>query len=67
MWKSDVSICDTWCKGFGDSWGEGQGTIAVGREDPALGRKSAGLFPLIPAWPETHWKVKMALLESEET
>ena len=66
IWKSDVSICDTWCNGFGDSWGEGQGTIAVGREDPILGRESACLFSGIPAWPGTHWKDKMALFESEE-
>ena len=26
---------------FGDSWGEGQGTIAVGGEAPAFGRESA--------------------------
>ena len=34
---------------FGNSWGEGQGTIAVGREVPALGRESERLFPEIPA------------------
>ena len=33
---------------FGDSWGEGQGTTAVGREAPALGKESAYLFPGIP-------------------
>ena len=31
MWKCDVSICGTWYNEFDDSWGEGQGTIAVGR------------------------------------
>ena len=30
---------------FGDRWGEGQGTIAIGREAPALGSKSGSLFP----------------------
>ena len=35
--------------GFGDSWGEGQGTIAVGREAPGLAKESACLFPGIPA------------------
>ena len=49
MWKNDVSICDTGCNGFGDSWGEGQGTMAVGREAQALRRESACLFPGIPA------------------
>ena len=35
---------------FGDSWVEGQGTIAVGGwEVPALGRQSTCLFPGIPA------------------
>ena len=29
---------------FGDSWGEGQGTIAVGREALALRKKSACFF-----------------------
>ena len=34
---------------FGNSLGEEQGTIAVVREVPALGRASASLFPGIPA------------------
>ena len=34
--------------GFGDSWGEGQGTIAIGKEAQSLGRKSACLVPSIP-------------------
>ena len=34
---------------FGDSWEEGQGTIAVGREAPVLEKESACLFPGIPA------------------
>ena len=33
MWKCDVAICDTGYNGLGDSWGEGQGTIAVGMEE----------------------------------
>ena len=33
MWNCDVSICDTGCTGFGDSWGEGQGIITVNREE----------------------------------
>ena len=52
---------------FGDSLGEGQATIAVGREAPALGRESACLFPPVQPLPGTNWKFKMALLESEET
>ena len=52
---------------FGNSWGEEQETIAVGREVLALGRESACLFPGIPARPGIHWKFKMALLENEET
>ena len=35
--------------GFGDILGKGQGTIAVGRETPALERESACLFSAIPA------------------
>ena len=31
--KCDVSICDNGYNGFGDSWGEGQGTFAVGMEE----------------------------------
>ena len=30
--------------GFGDSWGEGQGTIAIGKEATVLGKESACLF-----------------------
>ena len=33
MWNCDVSVCDTRYNGFGDSWGEGQGTIAVDRKE----------------------------------
>ena len=49
MWICDVSICDMGVRGFGNSWGEEQGTIAVTREAVALGRESACLFPGIPA------------------
>ena len=52
---------------FGNSWREEQGTIAVAREVPTLGKETACLFPRIPVRPGTHWKFKMALLESEET
>ena len=50
--------------GFGDSWGEGQGTIAVGRKVPVLRRGGACLYQGIPG---TCWKFTMAWLESEET
>ena len=33
MWKCEVSVCDTRHNSFEDSWGEGLGTIAVGREE----------------------------------
>ena len=42
-------------------------TIALGREASAFGRESAFLIPGIPEGPWTHWKVKTALFESEET
>ena len=48
MWKSDVSFCDTGRNGFGDSWGEGQRTIAVATEAPAFEREYACLFLGIP-------------------
>ena len=51
---------------FGSSWGEEQGTIAIAREVPGLGRESACLFAGILASPGTLWKFKMALLKSEE-
>ena len=53
--------------GFSDNWEERKVTIAGGREAPTLGRDSACFFLGIPASPETHWKFKMALLESDET
>ena len=33
MRKCDLSICDSGYNEFGDSWGEGQGTIVVGKEE----------------------------------
>ena len=49
MWNCGVSICDTACNGFGNSWGVEQETIAVTIEVPTLERESACLFPGIPA------------------
>ena len=65
MWRLLFVTLDV--TSFSNSWGKEPGTIKVAREVPALGRESACLFPRILAWLATHWKFKMALLESEET
>ena len=47
--ECDVSICNIGCHRFGNSWGERQETITVGREALALGKESACTFPGIQA------------------
>ena len=51
---------------FGTNWGKGLGIASVGREAPVLASKSAFSFLGRPACPETHWKLKLVLLEREE-
>ena len=52
---------------FGNNRGRGLGIASVGREAPVLASKSAFSFPGRPACPGTHWKLKVVLLEREES
>ena len=44
MWKSDISISDTGCNEFGDSWKEGQETDHRSRQGGSSFRKRISMF-----------------------
>ena len=64
MWRLQIVVRGI--TDFGNDWVRGHGIASLGREAPALASKSAFSLPGRPAWPRTHWKLKVVLLGREE-